>query len=200
MKILAVAVASAALITSASAFAETFTGPYVGMAVAYDSYEVKASDVFVAGDNFDGLSGNGIAGGAFFGYDVPLGANFFGGVELAAELSDASISYDDTVDSFSVKAKESYGVSGRLGTMLNDSTGLYARLGWMNTRFKASFNGASDSETEDAFTYGAGVETRVGGNATVRVEYNFRDYGNAGLGSGVSVKNGQVQAGVSYRF
>jgi outer membrane immunogenic protein len=200
MKALPFVAIAAAIAASSPALAEPFNGTYIGASVAYDNYEVQASDVFTAGDDFDGISANGVAGSIFAGYDLPLGTSAFAGIELGAELSDAKATYNDTVDVLTVKAKESWLATVRVGTMLNDSTGLYARAGYVNTRFSASFNGVSDSDNQGAFLYGAGVETRVGGNASLRIEYSIRDYGDAGLGNGVSVKNGQVQAGLSYRF
>lgn len=191
---------AATFIVSSPALAQPFSGPYIGVGINYDNYEVKASDVFTVGDELDGLSGNGIAGSVFAGYDMPFGDNFFAGIEVGADLSDASATFNDTVNVLTVRAKESLLASVRVGGMLNDNTGLYARGGYINTRFKATANGASDSDREDGFLYGAGLETRVGSNASIRIEYSIRDYGDAGLGNGFSVKNGQVQAGLSFRF
>ena len=175
------------------AMAQTFSGPYVGAQVGLDNYEVQASDVFTTGDKYDGLSGNGVVGGVYAGYDMPLGDTLFAGVEVNASLSGAKISYDDSVDSLTLKAKETFGASARLGAMLNDSTGLYAKAGWANTKFKANVNGLRDSDHDDALVLGGGIETRVGSNASIRLEYNYADYSDY-------VKNNQIKAGVAFRF
>lgn len=175
------------------AMAQTFSGPYVGAQVGLDNYEVQASDVFTIGDKYDGLSGNGVVGGVYAGYDMPLGDTLFAGVEVNASLSGAKISYDDTADSLTLKAKETFGASARLGAMLNDSTGLYAKAGWANTKFKANVNGLRDSDHDDALVLGGGIETRVGSNASIRLEYNYADYSDY-------VKNNQIKAGVAFRF
>lgn len=189
--VLAAAAAAAAFATPA--MAEPFAGPYVGVEVGLDNYEAQATDLFVAGDKFDGLSGNGLVGGVYAGYDMPLGTNLFAGVEANASLSGAKITYDDTVDSLRVKAKESFGASARLGAMLNDNTAVYGRAGWVNTKFKATANGVSERNREDALALGAGVETRVGSNTSLRLEYTHADYDDF-------VKNNQIRAGLGVRF
>lgn len=185
MRFVILAAAAAAIATPA--MAEPFAGPYVGAEVGVDNYEVKEAGI-------DGLSANGIVGGVYAGYDVALGANAFAGIEANASLSGAKATYDDGVDVARIKARESYGATARLGYMLNDSTALYGRAGWANTKFKASVNGVSaGSDSDDALVLGAGVETRIGSKASLRVEYTRVDYSDL-------VKNNQVRAGVGYRF
>jgi outer membrane immunogenic protein len=174
------------------AMAEPFSGPYVGAELGLDNYEGQAEDLLVAGDEIDGLSGNGVVGGVFAGYDVAMGNAFFG-IEGKASLSDAEASYSDGTDSLSIRAKESFGASVRGGVMVNDSTGLYARVGWANTKFKLNDDGVTASDSDDGLVLGAGLQTRVGTAASLRVEYVRSDYNDF-------IKNNAVLAGVAYRF
>jgi outer membrane immunogenic protein len=183
------------------AMANSFNGFFIGAGINYDSYEVQAQDVFNAGDKFDGLSGNGVGGSIFAGYDLPLAHNIFAGVEGGVDLSDASTSASDGVDTVKVSAEETWRLSARLGAMVNSNTGVYARLGWAHTRFKTAIDGVKvDSTHESAFVYGAGLETRVAKNTSIRVEYLREEYGSGDLGAGTDVSNGKVQLGVAYRF
>lgn len=200
MKNIAFAVAAIVASVSGSAFAETFQGSYIGAEIGHDSYEIKGEDLLASGLDFDGISGNGIVGGVFVGYDLPVSSSVFIGAEAFVNLSAAKVSISDGVDTASIKARESYGLSARLGTMLNDSTAVYARGGWVNTSFKLSDGTFSDSDTQSGFQYGGGIETRVGQSASVRLEYVASDYGSAGLGNGIKVGNSQVRAGASFRF
>lgn len=186
------AAAATAAVVATPAMAAPFAGPYVGVELGLDNYEVQAEDIFAPGDEFDGLSGNGIVGGVFAGYDVAVG-NAFIGLEAKASLSDASATYDDTVDSLTVRAKETFGATARAGVMLNESTGVFARAGWANTKFKVNLNGAADSDNDDALVLGAGLQSRVGSAASVRVEYVRTDYSDF-------VKNNAVLAGVAFHF
>ena len=187
--VLAVA-ASAAFATPA--MAEPFSGPYVGAEFGLDNYEVQAEDIIEAGDEVDGLSGNGVVGGVFAGYDFAMG-NAFVGIEGKASLSDAEASYDDTIDTLNIRAKESFGASVRGGVMVNNNTGLYARVGWANTTFKVAINGVAASDNDDGLVLGAGLQTRIGSAASLRVEYVRSDYNDF-------IKNNAVLAGVAYRF
>jgi outer membrane immunogenic protein len=189
-KFILVLALSAAFATPA--MAEPFAGPYVGAELGLDNYEGQGEDVLGAGDEIDGISGNGVVGGVFAGYDIAMGNAFFG-IEGKASLSDAEASFDDGVDSLSIRAKESFGASVRGGVMVNDSTGLYARVGWAKTKFKVAVNGVSASDSDDGLVLGAGLQTRLGANASLRVEYAHSDYNDF-------IKNNAVLAGVAYSF
>lgn len=212
-KLLLTAAVSAAF--PVAAHAEPFSGPYIGLEGGMDNYELSAGldggdidpDLAGASASLDGLSGDGVMGNVFAGYQMPVGPGFVA-LEGFVGLSDASMSasLSDGVDTFGIKAeaKESYGVAAKFGMRLNTSTGLYARVGWLNTRFKVSatdgVDTVSDSETEDAIQYGAGLETMVAARTALRFEYLIADYGEAGLGDGVDLDNNGFRAGVSYRF
>lgn len=215
MKKIFIGLLAATSVTS-TAHAEAFSGPFVGVSLSRDAYEVKAEDLDLGGATLsaDGISGNGVGGGIYAGYDYLIGGSLFVGVEANANISSASISasYDDGVDEIGakIKAKESLGVSSRLGFKVAEQTGIYARLGWQTTKFKASasLNGSSlysDSTWEEAFVYGAGIETGLGANTAIRVEYVNEDYGSAGINSslgvnGIRVDNSKISAGLSYQF
>ncbi len=195
-------VLAAGLLTGTAAHAEVFNGFYVGGEVGYDQYEAKATDLFDSGISADGLSANGFVGGVYAGYDLSFNESFFGSLEAGFTYSDADLSASVDTDSGAIGAREAYGVSGRLGAMINDSTALYARVGWENTKFKASDGTTTISESENGILFGAGLETRVSANTTIRVEYSIVDYGSdiGEAGSGIKVTNGRVRAGVSFRF
>lgn len=198
MKKIALALVASVAVTG-TAHAEPFQGPYVGAAVVRDAYEVKVDDVA------DGVSANGVGGSVYAGYDYSFGGLFVG-AEGNATLTSASASFpvDDDAD-VRVRARESFGLSGRLGAKVADSTGIYARLGWQTTKFKTSLTEGntvvSDKDWQDAFVYGAGLETALTPNTSVRVEYTIEDYGSAGAGvDGLHVDNNKLALGVSYRF
>lgn len=208
-------VALAVVAGATSAHAETFSGPYVGAQISRDSYEIKAegTDLGFAALDLDGLSANGIGGGLYVGYDYALSNTVFFGVEANANYSGASLSAEltDGTDSINgkVRARESFGLSGRLGAMLSDSTAVYAKGGWQSTKFKLNAFDGVDSykakDTQDALVYGAGLETRISAQTSIRVEYLIEDYGSAGLNSGldtngIRVDNNKLSLGISMRY
>jgi len=207
--------AVAASVFVAPASAEVFDGPFIGAQISRDAYEVKTENTDMGGVDLslDGVSANGVGGGVFVGYDYAISNNVFFGVEANFNLTSASASakLDDGTDSISgkVRARESFGASARLGYMVSDSAALYARGGWQSTKFKLSAFDGVDSyrakDTQDALVYGAGLETRVGANASIRVEYLIEDYGSAGLNkdlgaNGIRVDNNKLSLGVSWRY
>lgn len=196
---------------TATAHAEPFSGPYVGAEITHDSFELDSDAILSASGTtaaLDSLNGNGVGLGIFAGYDYLINDQFFIGGEAKLHFSDAkmSITLDDGVDvgRSNLQAKESYGISARGGAKINDSTGIYARLGWVNTKFKqtSSLNGTrtfDDRNTNDGFLYGAGLETFIGDNAGIRVEYTVTDYGHFEDGA-AGVMNNQISAGFSWHF
>ena len=216
-KLFAILAATPLAFGAQAALAAPLAGPYVGVEGSHDSYEVKAKNVDLGGTivSADGLSGNGVAGGIYAGYDMPVTASTFVGVEAGVNYSGAGISFLATdggsnSTGASVKARETYSIAARLGMVVGGSTGLYAKVGYANTRFKASLsqNGTeqfADSRSQGAFVYGGGIETGLTHNVSVRAEFTVADYGSAGLDqdlgvNGIKVSNSKTSVGISYRF
>ena len=192
--------AAIALLSATAAAAAPFNGPYVGAALGMDNYEIQANDFFYEGTNFDGLSANGAVLSLYTGYDYAFGTKGFVGIEAALDLSGAELSVSDSDYAAKLKAKESYSLAGRLGGMINESTGLYGRLGWVNTKFKETADDYADSGNESGWLYGVGIETALKTSTTLRAEYNIVDYGDVGPDNVLTAKNSQFKVGVSYRF
>jgi len=199
-----------------TAVAAPLSGAYVGVEGSHDSYELKAQGTNLGGTSisFDGLSGNGVSGGVYAGYDLPIMPSAFIGVEAGFDYSGAAISASATSGgnslAGSVKARETYSVAARLGFKPAASTGVYAKLGYANTRFKtqAFSNGTevfSDSRSKGAFVYGGGIETALTDRVAIRGEFTVADFGSAGLNAalgvnGIKLSNSKTSVGVSYRF
>lgn len=195
--------------------AAPFQGFYAGVEGGFDNFELGADldlgdfDPGLAGTSvaLDGLSADGVAGGVFAGYQIGFGGGFLA-IEGFARLSsaDMELSVSDGVDTVSImaEARESYGAAARVGMKVARSTGVYGRVGWINTKFKTTLDDSVDvltaSETEDAIQFGAGIETMVGPRTSIRAEYVRADYGEAGLGDGVSLDSGSFNAGLAFRF
>lgn len=244
-------VTSATVIAFATpAAAQSFSGPYVGADIGYDSGSMRSESGWTSNngdfsDNYEqGRSINGIAGGVFVGYDHRLNDKVFAGVELRAGYSGATFDEHDDIlveeydldrhGHISYKTKESFSATARLGYMLNENTGVYVRGGVVKTKIKAvndfGFDVSYDPITEEygqifeasdnntGAVFGAGLETSVTSKVTLRMEYNFTQYGNIlndlmdqmsaadeqNYGDpqyyGAKLKNQQVRVGLSYRF
>lgn len=233
MKLRLVLLSAAAIAVASPALAEPFSGGYLGVEVGSDNYNIKTTDLLANtvggfGDNIDGLSAHGAVGGVYAGYDFAMGDKWFAGLEVSASKSGADLSLTDKVDDFDdlstiatvkVEAKETYGISARVGYMLNEKTALYGRLGVAKTKFKASLSATnvydpetddlvdvsgSESDSDTATTYGVGLETKVSEHLSLRAEYNVLDYGDVLGGDDadikLDVKNSRFTFGGAYRF
>lgn len=210
-KLLVTTICAGSMAFSANAYAEAFSGPFVGVEVANDSTKIKDSYTWheANGDFYEesesGKSISGVSGGVFAGYDARISEKLFAGVEFRANISSAKYKFHshlvidetdtDTHSDVTLRARESFSATARLGYMINDNTGLYVRGGLAQTHFKArstqgfpvAFDPVADEYSFDSTArdknigavFGAGLETKLSDALNVRVEYNVTAYGNA---------------------
>jgi outer membrane immunogenic protein len=206
-KFLLATVASAALVSSASA-ADLAARPYT-----------KAPAVVAAAYNWSGFYGlavtdadikGGFAGGTVgFNYQAP-GSQFVFGVEADAAWAD--LSHSEAIGLATAKQRiDSFGsVTGRLGIAV-DTWLLYAKGGyaWADNEFSLTALGVtlSDSHVHSGWTVGGGAEWAFAGPWSAKAEYMFARYDSEnyfggiappGVGFGMDVHT--VKAGVNYRF
>lgn len=177
MKSFIVAAAASAIAFAAPASAEVLSGPHAGIAMTVDNIQGSGSN--------EGLGFSGVGVSGFAGYDMPLTSNVFAGVEANIDAYTA----DDAVND----AKWGWGVSGRLGTKLNDSTGLYARVGYARTKVGYDDGVVSDHQWLDGVRYGAGIETKVTDSVALRAEFTQFNFEK-------DVVNNQALVGVVFGF
>lgn len=158
--------AGAMLALTASAQAAQPIGLYGGVAVTHDS-------VGGSGDS-EGFGASGLGGSVFAGYNLPMGANGFFGIEGNIDLNTADVEVEDIGE---VEADWGWGIGARLGYSLSDSTNLYGRAGYQRNRIKGALvDGESDSAWGDGIRFGAGIETSVGATTALRFEFNHVNY------------------------
>jgi outer membrane immunogenic protein len=155
LKMIKIAAAAAAIVAT-PAFAADFAGPYVGAGITLDNVQGSGA--------LEGLGFSGVGGTAFGGYNMPLGASTFAGIEANVDLN--------TADGAGVEAKWGWGIGARFGYKLNGSTALYARAGY--ARGKLEILGASG--WGDGVRYGAGIETSVTERVSLRAEFTQTNY------------------------
>lgn len=194
MKKMALALLASVAFTG-TAHAEIFEGPYVGVAAVRDAYEIEGE--LLLGPDIDGLSANGYGASLYAGYDLPLTAKVFVGLEANATLTSSALTIGFGDEQVQLKARESFGFSSRLGYKVTDATAVYARVGYQNTKFKVVVSdedfGENASSNEEALVYGAGLETSLGSKTSLRAEYTVEDFDS-------SINNSKLSVGISYRF
>ncbi len=167
---------SAAVAVAAPASARDFNGGYAGVAVTLDNIQGSG--------DMEGIGFSGVGASGFVGYDVPVSSNVFVGAEGNIDVASA--------DAFGLEAKWGWGVSGRLGTKVNESTAVYARVGYARAKLGTTGELANKFWL-DGVRYGAGLETSLTDTLSLRAEFTQINYED-------SLINNQGTIGVVFGF
>jgi outer membrane immunogenic protein len=162
-----------------------WTGWYAGYNVGLGASQISAS---VPSDGGNDLAGLGPAGGVQGGYNQQFGPHLVAGIEGDIGylgINRSVLDFND-IAAFGVKT-DAYGtLRGRLGYSTGPSL-FYLSGGIAVVRLKNTFESFvgfnSSSRTQSGFTFGAGLETMLGGNWSAKVEYLNIDAGNVSVDS-----------------
>jgi outer membrane immunogenic protein len=185
---------------ASAASAAPFDGPYVGAQVGWQSEkmrDVKSSFGTVPVDD----KVNSVTGGLFAGYDKTVNGKFVIGAEAGLDFaSDDENQATVAGTNYSVDPKYSIDLTARAGYLANPQTLLYVRGGYANARVRTTLTNAasilSDSDNQDGWIAGAGVERQLTQNVSARLEYRYSKLSES---DGKDQRN-RVLAGLSYRF
>jgi outer membrane immunogenic protein len=162
----------------ASCCAPTWTGLYIGAGVGGGAV-VHALDFGPA--TFDGIGGEGVFGTVILGYDKQVDARWVLGI--FADYDFSAISTDLVfVDA---DHTHSWGIGARAGFLSSPTTLWYGTAGYTEARFE--LNGLG-SQTFHGYFLGAGVESQLGGNWSLRGEYRFTQFEGEDIGFGLEVE------------
>lgn len=180
----AVAAAAAPSVAAAQDERGVFVGPRVEVIAGYDHHRSGST---VDNDATRDLkqSIDGVTYGVGLGYDAAVGDRLRGGVE--AELSDSTAKWDNnngvpnTFNLGRVSADRDIYVGGRIGMVTSPSTMVYVKGGYTNARYGLIGTNGTVSRDQrldtDGYRVGAGVEHQLSGNAYVKAEYRYSNYG-----------------------
>ena len=195
MKYVTLVVAAAAAALPASAMAQSFDGPYVGVQAGWNQDKV---DIPTA-TTVEAEKRDAFVGGIYAGYDSQIAENIVLGVEGGFQIT----ADDDVVGPnslYSVDQRYAFDVSARAGYVIGEDTLAYVRGGYANSRVRVTDLSAAsagyDSDNLDGWFVGGGVERKVLDNVSARVEYRYYQYD---FGTD-DIERHQVLAGVAYRF
>jgi outer membrane immunogenic protein len=169
---------SAILMTSAGHAADQIAPPpggfnwsgfYVGVGGGFGAVNHKFS---VLGLSIDGIGGEGLFGELTAGYDHMLTDRLLLGGFIDTHLG--NIGFD--AGAFDLTNCYGFDAIARLGYVLNGSTLGYVLGGYTWEHFDLDALDYSDSRS--GYVLGAGMETVIGHNWTVKAEYRYANYGN----------------------
>lgn len=169
-----------------------FAGAYVGAGAMVHNFELPG----LGAGNFNGLGGEGFAGGVMVGYDYQASPEFVIGVQ--ADLGLANFKTELNIPGLvtaSAKPKYTASLSARAGWLASADTMLYVIGGFSRMNYDVSVSAPTVPFTFDAnedftgFHVGAGVETKLASNFTGRIEYRYTDYGSQDWSTGGLLKH-----------
>lgn len=181
------------------AHAETFNGPYVGVAAGWDRGEVSDR---IEGTPLDTeASRDALALGGYAGYNYKPTEKVVVGVEAG---------FSGTVDdrerttsggnALVIDPRYSFDLSARAGYLATDKALIYVRGGYANQRVRTSLDIGTESvrsnDNLDGWLVGGGLEYAITEKVSARVEYRYSDFGN----NGGNYERHQTLVGVSYNF
>ncbi len=185
--------------------AYNWNGLYVGAGIGAGAVN-HAIDILGI-DILDGIGGEGVFGQLTVGYDqmisdrILLGA--FADYRFGNIATDIAINAAPVIaGSYELSLNHGYDLGARLGLLLSPETLAYVTGGYSHQSFAGSGFGFDYDWDTDGYFYGAGLETVLSGNWTVKGEYRFSQYDrNDILGLiGVEPSTHTFLAGLNYRM
>jgi outer membrane immunogenic protein len=202
--ILAMAAASAIIVTGSASAADlprgpapyyapppvsvySWTGPYAGVNLGYEWGKVTNSSI----------DPSGVAGGGQIGYNWQIGQ-----VVLGVETDIQASAADDTFAPYKFSNPWFGTLRGRAGFAINNML-LYGTFGLAYGDIKAEFGGIDESRTSVGWTGGVGMEVGFTQNWSAKIEYLYMDLASRSF-SLTGVDNGlqasYLRLGVNYHF
>ena len=195
-----VATALAAAIAAPATAAE-FSGPFVGAQVGWQSEKMKNTDSSFGVTPIDDTV-NSVTGGIYVGYDKRVADRVVIGAEAGLDFtSDDETQASAAGTTYSVDPKYSFDLTARAGYLVTPETLIYARGGYTNARIRTSLTSLAgvqiDSDNQDGWLAGAGLERLIKDNVSARLEYRYSRFSQDSDGKD---HRNRVLAGLSYRF
>ncbi|CDX53248.1 Outer membrane protein [Mesorhizobium plurifarium] len=154
-----------------------WSGVYVGFGVGAGANVHKLSSDFAPGVSLNGIGGEGIFGQATVGYDYMVSQRFLLGGLIDAHVGTIKTSLDvGALGGLSADVKETYGfdVGVRAGYLLTPSTLGYVLGGYAWQKYKLDTNAGFGMDWDQGgYFVGAGVETAINSNWTLKGEYRY---------------------------
>jgi outer membrane immunogenic protein len=182
-----------AMVASAHAGEDSFSGPYVGIQGGYTSYSIELS---AEGGSID-LDADGVEGGVYAGYGRRFGSQFYAAVEADGSLSNAEYSESGV----KIEANYTLGISAIAGVVVMDKALVYGRIGYRYLDSTTSGGGESVDEQFNGLRLGLGVDVAVAKNTHARAEasYTFYDKYTDDVGS-LQPSQLSLMVGLHYTF
>ncbi|MCF6100338.1 outer membrane protein [Mesorhizobium muleiense] len=203
--------AADALVSVVETSAFNWSGIYVGFGVGAGANVHELSSDFLPGFSLNGIGGEGVYGELTVGYDYMVSPRFLIGGLLDAHIGNIETTLD--VAGLEASVQETYGFDAglRAGYLFTPNTLGYVLGGYSWQKYELDTNAGFDLDWDQSgYFVGAGVETAINSNWTIKTEYRYTRFGtNDDLLSEFGLPDGALnidtsrhtfQVGANYRF
>lgn len=185
---------------AASAQAQDFTGPSVGVQAGWNKASVRNPRTELGPTQID-QSRDSFIGGVFVGYDQEIVPKVVLGVEGDFNIAASdSLRQRTATSSVTLDPRYSFDLTARAGYVVAPQTLLYVRGGYANERIRTAISDATGSRenygNRDGWTVGGGLERVLFDKVSARVEYRYADLKD----DGGKFDRHQILVGAAYRF
>ncbi len=197
--------ATAADLTENAKSGYNWSGVYVGFGGGAGAL-VGEVDINPLAASANGIGGEGVFGELTIGYDYIMSPRFLIGAFADARIGNIGAKLSMGPGSIDAKADYGFDVGVRAGYLLTPSTLAYVLGGYSWQHFDVSSNpaGLDYSWDSSGFVVGAGIETAIASNWTLKSEYRYSHFGSEDFGSAgvieVTPSMHTFHAGLNYRF
>ncbi|RWN66157.1 MAG: porin family protein [Mesorhizobium sp.] len=187
-----------------------WSGIYVGFGVGAGANVHELSSDFLPGFSLNGIGGEGVYGELTVGYDYMVSPRFLIGGLLDAHVGNIETTLD--VAGLDASIRETYGFDAglRVGYLFTPNTLGYVLGGYSWQKYKLDTNAGFDFDWDQSgYFVGAGVETAINSNWTIKSEYRYTRFGTQNILSEFDIPDGVLdtdtsrhtfQVAANYRF
>ena len=194
--------------TPAAAPGYNWTGLYLGVGggAGASVYQIQVPPL--AGLDFNGVGAEGVFGELTVGYDYMLTQRMLVGVYADYRFGNIATTLDIGAPlgfNADVTHDHGYDILARLGYLVTPSTLAYVLGGYSHQHFDLSTNiGFGLDWDSDGYVVGAGMETVLAGNWSLKGEYRYTEYSGEDFGLtgllDVTASNHTFHAGLNYKL
>jgi outer membrane immunogenic protein len=190
-----------------------WTGPYLGVEMGAAASVTRLSATAGGATAATTEGGQSVLGGAFGGFDYQVSDRFvigaLGEIAVANPQATLSVTAGGAGALVNVSPTYSWSAMARLGFLASPSTLLYAVGGYtgegVNVNATALGGGGANFSSYNmlsGWTVGPGVEARIAGGWSTKLEYRYSEYGTQTILPGITVQPSTqtIRLGIAYKF
>lgn len=160
-----------------------WSGFYVGVGGGFGANVHELSSELLPGFSFDGVGGEGVFGELTLGYDYMVSPRFLVGGFVDGHIGNIETSLELPGLGLDASVSDTHGFDAglRLGYLMTPATLGYVLGGYAWQKAELDVEGDGFEWDRDGYFVGAGIETVISSNWTLKTEYRFTQFGTTNI-------------------